>query len=526
MLKVHRLTVAFVGLVWLALPFAAFGVPALGKPRTVQQPNGNHLQVVQKGDEWSNHVENGRGYAISRGSDGVWRYVRGYDSKRKPLLDATLAHKSPPPGLQKHLSPPSSRPKGAPNAGIKGAGSALVGPTGSMSAPVLFILAEFSDTAGSTNESNWADFTNNKVPDYFSATSHGNAILSPANETFGTADDGVVGWVNVGVAHPDTYGTVDNRNRNLAADAIIAADPFIDFSTYDLDSDGFVDGDELAIVVIVAGYETAYGGTDFSIHPAVWGHQWGWSTNRPAVDGVEINSYAQFGERHGWDVYGNVEDHQATMGIMVHELGHLVFDLPDLYDTDGSSAGIGSFGLMGSGSWGWTEADLYNNDFEGTTPVNACAWTKVQLQWAAAPEGDETETIIASGISDPDSLPGGVVFRASTYGAATEYFLVENRQNVGYDAGLEGLLSSAWFVDFGGLAIWHIDDTQTDNTNDSNRWVDLEEADGTDMENVDYGRGHPTALWYAGNAAVFDDTTNPSSDLNDGSPSGVDIYNI
>ena len=45
---------------------------------------------------------------------------------------------------------------------------------------------------------------------------------------------------------------------------------------YGTDGNGSIDGHKLAIVVIVAGYETAYGGTSYTIHPAVWGHHWGW----------------------------------------------------------------------------------------------------------------------------------------------------------------------------------------------------------------------------------------------------------
>ena len=43
----------------------------------------------------------------------------------------------------------------------------------------------------------------------------------------------------------------------------------------------------------------------------------------------------------------------ATIGVMAHELGHAYFDLPDLYDTTNTSSGIGAFGIMGGGVWGY-----------------------------------------------------------------------------------------------------------------------------------------------------------------------------
>jgi M6 family metalloprotease-like protein len=67
----------------------------------------------------------------------------------------------------------------------------------------------------------------------------------------------------------------------------------------------------------------------------------------PTLDGKVLGDsghnggYAQFGEIH--------LDHQATIGIMVHELGHDI-TWPDLYDTDGSSDGVGVWSIMGSGS--------------------------------------------------------------------------------------------------------------------------------------------------------------------------------
>ena len=37
--------------------------------------------------------------------------------------------------------------------------------------------------------------------------------------------------------------------------------------------------------------------------------------------------------------------------MCAHELGHLLFGFPDLYDPDGTSEGIGDWCLMSGGSW-------------------------------------------------------------------------------------------------------------------------------------------------------------------------------
>jgi M6 family metalloprotease-like protein len=257
--------------------------------------------------------------------------------------------------------------------------------------------------------------------------------LSPADESFGTANNGVVGWVNVGYEHPNTGGNIGTANRQLTADAITAADPYVDFSAYDTNSDGYVDPDELAVVVVVAGYERAYS-PNYS--PSVWGHKWSLfgSVPAPAVDGVTVGDYhggeggyAQFGEIHRSTVSNG---HQATMGIMVHELGHLVFGLPDLYDIDYSSSGIGAWGIMASGSWGRASSDSYS----GQTPVLPSAWTKYDRGWVSASIASGTISIVAAGSVAATS--SNTVYKLDT-GLSDEYFLVENRQPTGYDRGLE-----------------------------------------------------------------------------------------
>jgi len=479
---------------------------------TVQlvQPNGETFNATPAGDEWNNRMETPQGFTVARDAKGVWRYVTGYGPGKSPQFSATPANRPAPAGLNKHISTGSARPQGAPAVGTEGATSSepSLGTAVSSTSPVLFILVEFDDQLRGTTVDSWKTFVGTNVRDFFNATSHGNANLIPAAVSFpfGTveADDGVVGWLNVGASHPDTAGA-DSRNRNLAADAIFAANPFVNFSNYDTNDNDYLESSELSVVVIVAGYETAYGGAapGGALSPSVWGHKWGWlPSSAPQVDGVKILEYAQFGELHA---YGNgSNEHQATMGIMVHELGHLAYGLPDLYDTDGSSSGIGAFGLMSSGSWGKSSSDPW----AGQTPVSASAWSKYVLNWINDLEGSGVQAIESSGTGTATNT----VFRASTPNS-DQYFLVENRQPTGYDRGLERWFGGGFT---GGLAVWHIDDTKTSNANDANRLVDLEEADGTQT-----GSGSTYDLWR--NGAVFNATSNPNSNLYNGTASGVTI---
>ena len=84
------------------------------------------------------------------------------------------------------------------------------------------------------------------------------------------------------------------------------------------------------------------------------------------------NGFSQFGERQG---SSSIDTWDATIGVMAHELGHAFFILPDLYDTSAIGSGIGNFGLMGSGSWGYKSS----SEKSGATPVHLSAWSKEKI---------------------------------------------------------------------------------------------------------------------------------------------------
>ena len=251
--------------------------------------------------------------------------------------------------------------------------------------------------------------------------------------------------------------------------------------------------------------------------PRASGGTSGASPSPPKVDGKLVGAYhngaggyAQFGEIHqSW----SSDKHMATMGIMVHELGHLVFGLPDLYDTDSSSSGVGAFCLMSYGSWGKSNSATY----AGQTPVLPCAFIKHNRGWVKAYTiSSGTRGMYAAG--SPYATSANTVCKRPTL-LSQQYFLVENRTPVGYDAGLQRFLGTT----FGGVAIWHVDETMSGNSSDAHRKVDLEEADGTQMGT---SVGSRTDLWYVGNRVLFNKSTTPNSKLYGGTTSGVQIQTL
>ena len=350
---------------------------------------------------------------------------------------------------------------------------------------LLVLLIDFTDLSFQIANNNFNNLMNQanyngtgSFRDYWLESSYNNL----------TVNSTVRGWYHA-ANNMTFYGAnssgSDVNPRLLVQEAVDAAENAgVDFSVYDNDSDGKVDG----ILVIHAGYgEEAGGGAN-----TIWSHHWVLGSYKRTYDGVTIDDYAIAPE-----LRNSFGSNISNIGVICHEFGHSL-GLPDLYDTNasnGDSEGIGEWGLMGSGSW--------NNN--GASPSNICAWSKVFLSWS-------NPTILSSpcSVSLPNSALNNTIYRVNTPNA-NEYFLLENRQFVGFDVGLPGT----------GLAIWHINTSKTTtvhiNANDVNadenlKGVDLEEADGNlDLDN-NTNRGDDSDLFPGTLCNIsFDDNTTPNS---------------
>jgi immune inhibitor A len=254
---------------------------------------------------------------------------------------------------------------------------------------------------------------------------------------------------------------------------------------FDTDGDGFVDG----IFLIHAG-----GGAEAEPNPTkrrnmIWSHKWTLPT--PFTNsGVRVFAYS-------------TEPEDGHVGVFCHEFGH-VLGLPDLYDTTYRSEGVGNWCLMGGGSWGGG----------GDNPTRMSCWCLNKLGWLKpkAVSGNKTLTI------SPLATSSTACYRIAI-GSATgpEYFLLENRQNTGMDSSLPT----------SGLALWHIDERQSGNTNPLSYLVGLVQADGKKDLEKNKNRGDAGDL-FPGSAGVtaVSDTTNPSTRANDGTASGVALSAI
>jgi len=430
--------------------------------------------------------------------------------------------------------------------------------TASTKVPLLLVRVQYKDACFNSDETTWANkmfgTSDGQMNHYLAETTYGKYQFTPMPEISGCSNDGVL-TVDIPENHPNTQRNSWNAH---AFKAIIATDSYVNFADYDNDSNGSISVSELQVIFLVAGGESASG---INSPGGVWGmasqltldaNGDGYVYNTPCTsisddcNGVELdnvkllglnstgqNGYSQFGERQG-SSSSNTWD--ATIGVMAHELGHAYFGLPDLYDTrdPALNSGIGSFGIMGGGVWGYKSS----SEKAGSSPVHFSAWSKDNISAC------ETQ-IVSSGSSNltlpavyQESIHSSTcgIYKATT-STSGEYFLLENRSSGGYDEGLNYLILNGSSENVigssfnGGLAIWHIKDILSSCSaynncqSQSPKLVDLEEANNGDLDDAS-SSGRTTHLFFNGNNSTFDNDSTPSSRLYDNSSSGISVTSI
>jgi len=388
------------------------------------------------------------------------------------------------PGLNDGLIiPPEDYPLGTPLSVIRNAAADRAPLRGVLR--VIVVLVDFSDKPMTQTQAHFHNlfFSTGVIPtksvrEYYAEVTHG--LIDIQGDVVGpfrlplTLAQYAHGASGLGGTSPNA--------QTMARDAVIAADPSVNFSPFDNDGNGFVD----AFIVVHAG-----GGAEQTGNPDdIWSHKWVIEGGARTVDATKIFGYLTVPE-------------DSKIGVCSHELGHLLFGFPDLYDTDQTSEGIGNWCLMAAGSWGGG----------GDIPVHPSAWCKANQGWVSI---DNRTT--NGPVSIPDVKDSNTVLRLWKDGSpGSEYFLVENRQQNRFDASLPQA----------GLLIWHIDDSISTNTNENHYKVALMQADNKrDME-LNHNRGdagdpYPGA---SGNSG-FHESSNPNSKAYSGVSTCVAITGI
>ena len=388
-------------------------VPAMpGVKRTVTLSDGSKVELTLRGDEH---------YKFYTGSDGFAYRLKNNNFERYSIDEAQREWKSNIALANKSRG--SKRTRGV------GETRALTGKRKG-----LVILMQFNDLAFVTentqavfndffNKENYTDFNmTGSVKDYFLAQSYGDFELDFDVVGPFTANASMAYY---GAPYTDESGNEhdDSHPAELVREACMKADSLVNFADYDWDGDGKVD----QVFVVYAGYAEAQGGSENTI----WPHEWVLEGEgiKLTLDGVRISTYACSAELRGAE--GTTLD---GIGTACHEFSHCL-GLPDFYDTDGQN----NFGMS---YWDVMDAGSYNNS--SRTPAGFTSYERWFIGWLTPTElkGDMTQITNMQPLVDaPEAY---IIYNE---GNRHEYYLLENRQNKKFDAGLYGH----------GLLVLHVD---------------------------------------------------------------------
>lgn len=455
---------------------ATFAIPAYPKPLKVKQADGSWITIQMHGDEhghyvmtsdgiplvfnaqlrnyeyadWKNGEVQASGIKATEASDRsaqVKKFIESQDksailesfkrARLQQLQQAFAARRnavSPLPAVPSQVSRSSSNPQEEKLNNFPTTGEVHS----------LVILVQFADTKFSTVGSDAHQFFNSMLnePGFtYSNGANGSArdfYVNSSNGKFQPQFD-VIGPVTLPKKY-SYYGankgsSTDNpvALEEFVREACTLADPLVDFSQYDHNQDGFIDN----IYFFYAGK----GEADSGDGNAIWPHsayyadiakEAGATQKSLKLDGIEVGNYTCSNEINGTII----TPQPAGIGTFVHEFGH-VLGLADHYDIYYGMATFtpGSFDTMDRAS--------YNNN--GNTPAAFSAYERACLGWLDL-------TVLKNGVDTLNVLPdlndSNKAYMVPVGGTNDqEYFIMENRQQKGWDA----------FIPGHGMLLWHID---------------------------------------------------------------------
>ena len=468
-----------------AIMGSVWAIPARRGAIVRTQPDGSEIVVYQHGDEFFHWETNEKGEWLTLDKDGFYQVTEALSK------EAIAAKRAASP---LHIAPKEEV-----------ATPLNIAPRG------LIILVNFADLAFTETIEEMDSMHNakNYTRDYeyvyrgntYQVSSEGSARQYFYDASFGQYNPqfDVIGPVTVSREYA-YYGKnnvntqFDQRPWEMVKEACVIADTLldVDFTQYDNDNDEIVD----FVYVIYAGYGEADGGGANTI----WPHSYQLSAAGAycQVDGVRVDLYA----------CGNEIDYYTKkhtgIGTFCHEFSH-VLGLPDLYTTEGQTHKT-------LGEWSILDYGPYNND--GNTPPAYSAYERFFMGWLTPEvivdsanirleELNSSQRALLISTEDKHNLIGNDP-------KSTRFYLLENRQQQGWDTYLPGHGLMLTYVQYNATR-WQ---ENTVNNTSRSMGVDLIEADGKTPNSSGTGYlGKATDLFPAGATSYTQITDHAIEDI-------------
>ena len=412
-----KLRFLLIGIALLMTTMTVLATPAKpGVKKTVRQADGTTVELTLRGDEHFSFYTDDSGQAYRLVADG--KLERLTSDQVTEMWTTRKAERLAGASISRSRSP---RQAGKPSNVTTGKHRGLV------------ILTEFQDVKLAAdnpkqlfsrffNEIGYVDNGNSgSVKDYFLQQSYGQLEI----------DFDIVGPYtakkNLAYYGASSASAQDVRALDLILEAIEAASKEVDFTNYDWDGDGEVD----QVFIICAGYDESDGASS----DYIWPHEWKLSAQgiNLSYNGKKIDTYGIATEL--WGTEGkNPQKNLAGIGTACHEFSHCL-GLPDVYDTTFSG------NIFGMGQWDVMDLGYTNNN--GFTPAGYTSYERWFCGWLTPTELNEQTRIndMKPLITAPEAY---ILYNEAN---RNEYYLLENRQKVGFDQSLNGH----------GLLVLHVD---------------------------------------------------------------------
>lgn len=419
----------FVFLSLVILSVSAFAVIATPEPIVKTQADGTTVTLKLVGDEFHSYYTRMDGTPVRLDKKGMW------------INDASVV-----------AEPQSARKlrKAAQQAMIAGTYPLTGSPKS------LVILVNFSDLKFTHSLADFqamlteSGYSKNggvgSARDYFIASS--DSVFSPQFDCYGP------------VTLPQNCAYYDAHTSQMIVQACnLVSNQGVDLTQYDTDNDGRLDN----VFVYYAGHNEAEGGPKNSI----WPHRSVVQTGDRVQDKL-VYDYACTSE-----LRGSSGSSMCGIGTFCHEFGH-VLGLPDYYCTTDNSSGSNTYTV---GTWDIMCSGSYNGS--GKTPPSYSAGERFQLGWLKPVQLKDAGYYELQPLESHNQAyliaktEHNLDFASAN---PNEYWLLENRQNVGWDRHSTSLPAT-------GLLIFHITYSATAwSSNTPNNYIplryDIEEAGG------------------------------------------------
>lgn len=404
-----------------AFGITANAVPAKKLQKVITLANGTQVSVELRGDEYLSWWEgtDGTAYRTTATDENVFE---AFDLEaQKPAAAARRARTEQ--GRVARLARVKNSLKGADDK-MRGLGGDHITYKGVKKGLVVLVdfknkkFADGHDLEYYKNVINGKDFTNEEegyvgsVRDYFLAQSNGQFEL----------DFDVVGPVTMsnkyGYYGADSEYQKDEKVYEMIKEASDAIQDQVNLKDYDWDGDGEAD----QVFFLYAGLGQASSNNASTIWPHESELRY-WPCGVLSYPTGKINTYACANELQP-ETQGSSRYISAGIGTICHEFSHCL-GFADMYDTSGGGGyGMSVFDVMDQGS--------YNGN--GFVPCNYTAFERIYAGWV-----EPIELIDPATVKDMKSVSDyGRPFIMYNYKNTNEYFLMENRQNTGWDEGLYG----------------------------------------------------------------------------------------